>query len=137
MYRTSDASAGLRARFMHTLVRRALVSGWAVSPAPWQWAEFIGRSDEEMQTSEPDGRARAALYSVLHVMDLDNKETCRLVLVPNDMADPASGKIPIFSPLGMALLGRRKGQMAEARFMRFSMRLVLLDVEHGTREDMP
>jgi hypothetical protein len=137
MYHISDASADLRARFMRTLFRRALVSGWAVSPAPWQWAEFIGRSDIEMQVGDQDERPRAALHSVLHVMDLDSRETCRLTLVPNGTADPGSGKIPIFSPLGMALLGRRKGQMAEAQFMRCSIRLVILDVAPTAREDAP
>lgn len=137
MCRMRDASAGLRERLGRSLVRRALASSWGVSSAPWQFAEFVARSDHETLAYDADARPYATLFSILHVMDLDTGEKHCLTLVPPGKAEPDKGRIPVFSPLGISLVGRRKGQMAEALFLRCSLRLVILDVLPPGQEQAP
>lgn len=54
------------------------------------------------------GEARVGIRVTLK--DLQTKEEFRYVLVGSEEADPQQGKLSIASPLGKALLGKKKGE---------------------------
>lgn len=128
------AHAGSRARTLQTVFDYAMRCGWSVSASPWQLADFISRLDEPGEEQGFDERPRVQPGSRLLVMDLESRETFPVTLVMPGKADPQRGKVSVFSPLGMALIGRRKGQFAEAEFLRFRMPLVIVDIAQADQE---
>ncbi|MEX2046876.1 MAG: GreA/GreB family elongation factor [Chloroflexota bacterium] len=57
---------------------------------------------------EPDGCA--LLGSRITVDPGDGHESLAVELAPPDLVDPSSGRISVDSPMGAALIGRRKGE---------------------------
>lgn len=53
------------------------------------------------------------MNSTVQVRDLDADELITCTLSKPDEADPASGRVNVLAPLGMALLGARVGQAVE------------------------
>lgn len=58
---------------------------------------------------------KAYVGARLRLLDLDSKEKIEYMLVTEDEADFAQGKISISSPVGKALLGRKKGDIVEIK----------------------
>ena len=61
--------------------------------------------------------------------DLDNDEQVEYELVGSLESDPAVGRISTESPVGRALLGRRKGEVAIADAPKGRLRLKILAIE--------
>lgn len=58
---------------------------------------------------------KAYIGATLKLQDMDSKEKITYSLVAEDEADFAQGKISISSPVGKALLGKKKGEVVNIR----------------------
>jgi transcription elongation factor GreA len=65
----------------------------------------------------------------VRIRDLDTDERVEYELVGSLESDPAAGRISAQSPVGRALLGRRKGEVAVAVFPKGKLRLKILEIE--------
>ncbi|MBI4419949.1 MAG: transcription elongation factor GreA [Gemmatimonadetes bacterium] len=74
----------------------------------------------------PDGRV--GLGSRVVVQDLDTKERETYDLVISDAMDFEGGQISVASPLGRALLDRRKGETATVRIPNGMRKLKIVDL---------
>ncbi len=82
--------------------------------------------DLERQPNYPDVRFGA----IVEVEDDDgNKKTYRLV--DQDESDPGRGRISVQSPIGRALLGRKKGDVVEVTLPKGRVGLEVLAVRYG------
>ena len=131
------AHAGSRARFLQAVFEYALRCRWGVPASPWQLADFISRLDQPAEEHDFDLRPRIVPGSRVLVMDLDSREEFSVTLVMPGKEDPEEGQVSVFSPLGMALIGRRKGQFAEVEFLRCRLPLVIVDVTQVHQEVGP
>lgn len=78
---------------------------------------------------EPDpGNGRVDVGERVRVRELDSGERLDLELVGPFEADPHTGRISTASPLGRALLGRRRGEVAEIDAPRGRLRFKILAV---------
>jgi transcription elongation factor GreA len=79
---------------------------------------------------EPElGNGRLDVGERVRLRDLSSGERLELELVGPLEADPAAGRISTASPLGRAILGRRRGQIAEVDAPRGRLRFEVLRVE--------
>jgi transcription elongation factor GreA len=74
-----------------------------------------------------EGEARIGMQVTLQ--DVQTKEEIIYVLTGPDEADPAKGKLSIASPLGKALLGKKKGEAFMLTLPRALVPYKLLDVK--------
>jgi transcription elongation factor GreA len=82
---------------------------------------------------EPDlGNGRIDVGERVLVHDLDADERLELELVGPVEADPRVGRISIASPVGRAILGLRRGDLAEVEAPRGKLRFKVLAVELPT-----
>lgn len=58
---------------------------------------------------------KAYIGATLELKDMDSKERLSYLLVTEDEADFSKGRISISSPVGRALLGRKKGEVVNIR----------------------
>ena len=58
---------------------------------------------------------KAYIGARLKLSDMDSKEEIDYMLVAEDEADFSQGKISISSPVGKALLGRKKGEIVNIK----------------------
>jgi transcription elongation factor GreA len=65
----------------------------------------------------------------VRLRDLDTGEQLHVEVVGSLESDPAAGRISAVSPVGRALLGRRKGEVAVAAAPKGAVRLRILDIE--------
>ena len=65
----------------------------------------------------------------VRLRDLDTGEQLRFEVVGSLESDPAAGRISAVSPVGRALLGRRKGEVAVAAAPKGTVRFRILDIE--------
>lgn len=70
------------------------------------------------------------MNSRFRVLDLDSGRSVRYTLVYPENADISKGRISILAPVGTALLGRRRGDVVEAKVPGGSRRLKIEHVLH-------
>jgi transcription elongation factor GreA len=88
--------------------------------------ERLGRA----QVVEPQvGNGRIDVGERVRLRNLDSGERLELELVGPLEADPTDGRISIASPLGKAIQGLRRGQIAEIDAPRGTLRYKILAVE--------
>jgi transcription elongation factor GreA len=86
------------------------------------------------QLVEPQpGNGRVDVGEWVRLRDLDSQERFEVELVGPLEADPAAGRISTASPLGEAILGLRRGQIAEVDAPRGRLRYKILAVEARPR----
>jgi transcription elongation factor GreA len=79
---------------------------------------------------EPDlGNGRLDVGERARLRDLDSGEDLELELVGPLEADAASGRVSTASPVGKAILGRRRGEIARVKAPCGTLRFRLLEVE--------
>lgn len=83
------------------------------------------QSTQEIGSPDAGGRTPGvvALGAAVTVTDVDAGSDREIVLVLREASDPRAGRISIESPLGQALLGRRVGDLVEARMPARTLRL--------------
>ena len=69
----------------------------------------------EVASSERIPRDIIRMNSHIHVLDLDTGKDALYTLVFPEHADISTGRISVLAPVGIALLGRRQGDIIEAR----------------------
>ena len=69
----------------------------------------------EVASSERIPRDIIRMNSRIHVLDLDTGKKERYTLVFPEHADISTGLISVLAPVGIALLGHKKGEVIEAR----------------------
>ena len=77
------------------------------------------------------GNGRIDLGERVRVRDLDSGERLEFELVGPHEFDPAAGRISTVSPLGKAIAGLRRGQIADVDTPRGRLRFKILAVEVG------
>jgi transcription elongation factor GreA len=79
------------------------------------------------------GNGRVDVGEWVRLRDLDSQERLEIELVGPLESDPAAGRISTASPLGEAILGLRRGQIAEVEAPRGRLRYKVLAVEARPR----
>ena len=69
----------------------------------------------EVASSERIPRDIIRMNSHIHVLDLDTGKKERYTLVFPEQADISANRISVLAPVGIALLGHKKGEVIEAR----------------------
>jgi transcription elongation factor GreA len=77
------------------------------------------------------GNGRIDVGERVRLHDLSSGERLELDLVGPLESNPAAGRISIASPLGRAIVGLRRGQVAEVHAPRGTLRFKILAVEAG------
>ena len=67
--------------------------------------------------------------SVVRLRDLDAKETVEYFIVGSAEANPTEQKLSNESPVGKAILGRKKGEIVEVAAPRGSLKYKILDIK--------
>ena len=67
--------------------------------------------------------------SVVRLRDVDAKETVEYHIVGSAEANPAEQKLSNESPVGKAILGRKKGEVVEVAAPRGSLKFKILDIK--------
>lgn len=75
------------------------------------------------------GNERIDVGERVRLLDLDSGERLELQLVGTLEADAAAGRISVASPLGSAIVGRRRGEVADVDAPRGRRRFEILAVE--------
>ncbi len=93
----------------------------------------IGELEEKILTArildnESISSDKAYIGAKLKLADIDSKEEMDYMLVTEDEADYEKGKISISSPVGKALLGCKKGDIANIRAPAGVLRYKILDI---------
>jgi transcription elongation factor GreA len=93
----------------------------------------IARLEERLRSAqvvEPQlGNGRIDVGECVRLRDLDSGERLAVELVGSLESDPVAGRISIASPLGQAILGLRRGQIAEVDAPRGKVHFKVLAVE--------
>jgi transcription elongation factor GreA len=79
------------------------------------------------------GNGRVDVGERVRIRDLESGERLELELVGPLEADPAAGRISIASPVGRAIQGLRRGQIAEVDAPRGRLQFKILAVEVAAR----
>ena len=106
-----------------TAIRNGLM---AISPATL--ASVVARLDQLSMTLTDHDSPQADLGSLVRVCDLTTGASASLMLVKPGLADPAQGRISVFSPLGAALLAARAGDVVTLRIFLCNTRFRVLKV---------
>jgi transcription elongation factor GreA len=67
--------------------------------------------------------------TVVRLRDLDAKETIEYTIVGSAEADPAEYRLSNESPVGRAILGRKKGETVEVSAPRGSLKYKIMDIK--------
>jgi len=67
--------------------------------------------------------------------DVDAKETVEYHIVGSAEANPAQHKLSNESPVGRAILGRKKGEIVEVEAPRGSLKFKILDISANSAEN--
>ena len=70
-----------------------------------------------------------AIGTRVRLRDLDAKQTIEYVIVGSAEANPAESKLSNESPVGKAIIGRKKGETVEVAAPRGSMKYKIMDVK--------
>ncbi|MDQ3875786.1 MAG: GreA/GreB family elongation factor, partial [Actinomycetota bacterium] len=70
-----------------------------------------------------------SIGSLVRLRDVDAKETFEYHIVGSAEADPSANKLSNESPVGKAILGRRKGDTVEVAAPRGSLTFKILDIK--------
>lgn len=101
---------------------------FGVMRSPLDLALLLEKIDsvKESSASRP-----SAIRNGSNVRLLDNQtdETFTVELCDSDASRPEQAKISILSPLGAALLGRKRGETATIELMRRKLRFTIIDVQ--------
>jgi transcription elongation factor GreA len=82
------------------------------------------------EVAEPNGANGVIdLGERVRLHDLETGERLEYELVGSLESDPAAGRISAASPIGRALLGRRKGEVVVAEVPRGTVHLKILEIE--------
>ena len=65
----------------------------------------------------------------VRLRDVDAKQTVEYVIVGSAEADPAESKLSNESPVGKAIIGKKKGETVEVAAPRGSMKFKILDIK--------
>jgi transcription elongation factor GreA len=85
---------------------------------------------QSAQVIEPQlGNGRVDVGERVRVRDLESGARLDLELVGTHESDAAAGRISVASPLGQAIVGRRRGEIAEVDAPRGRLRFKILAVE--------
>jgi len=71
---------------------------------------------------------KAYIGATLKLEDMDSKEEIRYTLTSEDEADFAKGRISIASPVGKALLGKKKGEAVSIKIPAGTLRYKIIDI---------
>jgi transcription elongation factor GreA len=80
----------------------------------------------EIMTADPSGSPHIIYGAVVSVKNLDTGKSLEYTLVGSDEVDPLQGKISSASPIGQSLIGRKKGDVVEARVPKGVLKLEIL-----------
>jgi transcription elongation factor GreA len=80
----------------------------------------------EIMTADPSGSPHIIYGAVVSVKNLDTGKSLEYTLVGSDEVDPLQGKISSASPIGQSLIGRKKGDVVEARVPKGLLKLEIL-----------
>jgi transcription elongation factor GreA len=67
--------------------------------------------------------------SLVRLRDVDAKQTFEYHIVGSAEADPAANKLSNESPVGKAILGRKKGEVVEVTAPRGALKFKILDIK--------
>ena len=81
-----------------------------------------------IDTSEVDTSV-VSVGSVVRLRDVDAKETIEYYIVGSAEADPAQNKLSNESPVGKAIIGKKKGETVEVATPRGSLKYKILDIQ--------
>ena len=70
-----------------------------------------------------------SIGSVVRLRDVDAKETIEYFIVGSAEANPAEQKLSNESPVGKAIIGRKKGETVEVAAPRGSLKFKILDIK--------
>ena len=70
-----------------------------------------------------------SIGSVVRLRDVDAKETIEYFIVGSAEANPAEQKLSNESPVGKAILGRKKGEVVEVLAPRGSLKYKIMDIK--------
>jgi transcription elongation factor GreA len=85
---------------------------------------------DSARIAEPDGSNGVVdVGERVRLHDLDTGEQIQFELVGSLEADPAAGRISAESPVGRALLGRHRGEVAVAAAPKGNVRFRILEIE--------
>ena len=80
-----------------------------------------------IDTSDVDTSV-VSVGTLVRLRDVDAKETVEYHIVGSAEADPAGNKLSNESPVGKAIIGRRKGETVEVAAPRGSLKFKILDI---------
>ena len=69
------------------------------------------------------------LGSEVLIKDMKSKKECKYTILDYVESEPDCGKISISSPIGRALLGKKKGDLVEVRVPAGNIKYKILDIE--------
>jgi transcription elongation factor GreA len=67
--------------------------------------------------------------TIVRLRDIDAKETIEYTIVGSAEADPAEYRLSNESPVGRAILGRKKGETVEVTAPRGSLKYKIMDIK--------
>lgn len=73
-------------------------------------------------------RDEVRIGAKVKLMDLDTTDKEEYTLVSPEEADPSQGLISVYSPIGKALLGHKKGDVLEIKVPAGTLRYKILDI---------
>src|SRR5690606_149463 len=80
----------------------------------------------EIMTADPSESPHIIFGAVVSIKNLDTGKSMEYTLVGSDEVDPLKGKISSASPIGQSLIGRKKGDVVEARVPKGLLKLEIL-----------
>jgi transcription elongation factor GreA len=80
----------------------------------------------EIMTADPSESPHIIYGAVVSVKNLDTGKSLEYTLVGSDEVDPLLGKISSASPIGQSLIGRKTGDVVEARVPKGLLKLEIL-----------
>jgi transcription elongation factor GreB len=100
---------------------------------------FLNRKVQDVEVvdldqQEPSDHVRFG--ALVQVEDEDGVQK-QWRLVDKDESDPKRGRISVQSPIGMALLNRRVGDVVEAKLPKGSVELEILRIHYGAESKSP
>jgi len=77
---------------------------------------------------EPISKDKVYVGAKVRLLDMDSKEEIVYMLVAEDEADFSKGKIAISSPVGRALLGKKKGEVVNIKIPAGALRYKIIGI---------
>lgn len=81
----------------------------------------------EIMTADPSESPHIIFGARVTVRNMETGKSIEYELVGSDEIDPLQGKISSASPIGQSLIGRKKGDVVEARLPKGPIKLEILD----------